>query len=161
MLVLLIYTGLRRGELLGLNIDDVDVPGAQLTVRANTSKSKRKRILPLHTHALRHLEPYMKERKKRGLGTVALFIGENDERSTPSTLKHMLRRIHEVSDVRFHVHQLRHTFAVNLLQQGTDLESVRQLLGHTDIRMTSLYLRCLSPKALRTHINKLDVSDFV
>jgi integrase/recombinase XerD len=55
------------------------------------------------------------------------------------------------------VHQFRHTFAVNFLNQGGDIAKLKQLLGHRDIRMTSAYLRCLPTSAMRTNVESISL----
>jgi site-specific recombinase XerD len=61
----------------------------------------------------------------------------------------------------FHPHQFRHTFAVNMLNAGTDIYKLKQLLGHTDIRMTASYLRGLPVKSMQQDVERLVIEKCV
>lgn len=152
----LLYCGLRRGECMNLKMLDIDFQRKQLTVRAETSKSKRERVIPLNSKILLALHDYAEERKK--YTTPYFFVSNNkDDKLTYDGLKHLVEKIIHASGVKFHVHQLRHTFAVNLLNNGCDVAKLKQLMGHTDIRMTMAYLRCIPTKAMRADIEVLSL----
>jgi site-specific recombinase XerD len=152
----LLNTGLRRGELIGLRVTDLDFKRWELTVRAETSKSKMERVLPITTALRKDLDDYLEERKKRKYTTPALFVSETkDDGLTLDGLKHMIERVVDKSGVNFHLHQFRHTFAINVLTKSNNVKLVQELLGHTDIRMTSKYLRCLPTEFKRTYVEGL------
>lgn len=158
----LLYTGVRRGELLGMQIRDVDFVRKELLIRGATSKSKRDRVVPLNSLVIRALQDYFVEREKKGSQCNQVFISNNED--TPITkdgLKHLLNKITKCVDFHFHLHQFRHTYAVNLLHNGADVAKVKQLLGHTDIRMTMAYLRCLPTSAMRVDVEKLNIDNLV
>jgi len=147
---LLLYTGVRRGELLGLKIPDVNLERHELSVRAETSKSRRSRVIPLNSKASCAIEDYLVELRRARLQSEYLF--PSDSRSgalTKDGLKRLVAQVAHQSGIRFHVHQFRHTFAVNFLNRGGDIVRLKQLLGHRDIRMTSGYLRHLPSRAMR------------
>ncbi len=157
-----LHCGLRRGELIGLKMLDVDRSRRELTVRAETSKSRRRRIIPLNTSVLTMLDDYLEARAKRGCQTPSLFVSTNrDAGLTREGLIHWIKKVREHCGIPFHVHQFRHTFAVNLLNKGCDTAKVKQLLGHTDIRMTLTYLRCLPTKAMRADVERLDLDNLL
>jgi len=152
----LLYTGVRKGELLGLRLTDLDLGRLELTVRAETSKSRHRRIVPISSKLLMALEDYLADRQRRGFQTEYLFTsGRTDRPFTAEGLKHLVEQVKEMSGAQFHVHQFRHTFAVNFLNRGGDIAKLKQLLGHRDIRMTSSYLRCLPTSALRTDVESV------
>jgi site-specific recombinase XerD len=152
----LLYTGVRKGELLGLRITDLDLDHLELTVRAETSKSKLRRVVPLNSRLLFVLEDYLAERRKLSLQSEHLFVSASGRAPlTAEGLKHLIEQVKRASGVRFHAHQFRHTFAVNFLNRGGDVAKLKQLLGHRDIRMTSAYLRCLPTSAMRTDVESI------
>lgn len=159
---LLLCCGLRKNELLGLRARDIDLGRKMLSVNAETSKSKRDRIIPLNFLAIRKLEDYLAERKKRGCLTPHLFVSNNrDERLSDHGFKHLIKILNEKSGVKFHAHQLRHTFAINLINQSCDIIKIQQLMGHKDIRMTAVYLRCLPNSAMRQDVENLTIDNLV
>ena len=156
----LLYCGLRKGECINLKILDIDFLRKLLTVRAETSKSKRERTIPLNTKVLSALQDYAVERKH--YTTPYFFVSNNhDDKLTYNGLKHLMERIVHASGVKFHLHQLRHTFAVNLLNNGCDSAKLKQLMGHTDIRMTMAYLRCIPSKAMRADLEALSLDSLL
>jgi integrase len=70
---------------------------------------------------------------------------------------HLVKRLNAASKVRFHLHQFRHTFAINFLRQSNNLFKLKELLGHTDIRMTAIYLRHLPVDEMRADIEKMSI----
>ena len=158
----LLYTGLRRGELLALRVIDVDFARLQLTVRAETSKSRRQRVVPINSQLLQALEDYWEERRRQNIECASLFTsGTGKGALTADGLKHLVERVRRKSGVAFHLHQFRHTFAVNLLNRGGDVAKLKQLLGHRDIRMTSTYLRCLPTSAMRTDVENVTLDSLL
>lgn len=156
LLSTLLYTGLRKGELLGLRITDLDLDRLELTVRPETSKSRLRRVVPINSRLLFALEDYLDERRKLPLPSDYLFTAASGR--TPLTaegLKHLLEQVKRLSGVPFHAHQFRHTFAVNFLHRGGDIAKLKQLLGHRDIRMTGAYLRCLPTSAMRSDVESI------
>jgi len=152
----LLYTGLRKGELLGLRITDLDLERLELTVRAETSKSRLRRAVPINSKLLFALEDYLEQRRRLPLQSEHLFSGVSGQQPlTGEGLKHLVEQVKRASGIRFHVHQFRHTFAVNFLNRGGDIAKLKQLLGHRDIRMTSAYLRCLPTAAMRTDVESI------
>jgi site-specific recombinase XerD len=152
----LLYTGMRKGELLGLRVTDVDLDRLEVTIRAETSKSRLRRVVTINSNLCQALEDFLEERQRKGLKSEYFFTSASgDVPFTANGLKHLVQQVKALSGVTFHVHQFRHTFAVNVLNNGGDIAKLKQLLGHRDIRMTSAYLRCLPTSAMRTDIESL------
>lgn len=150
--------GLRKGELLGLRCMDLDLDRAQLTVRAETSKSKSNRVVPLNHNAVQCLRDYIAERNKRNYQVPELFASNNkDSKFTSDGLKHLVEHLVEKSNTKFHIHRFRHSFAINLISNGSDVSKVQQLMGHTDIRMTSTYLRCRPTDSMRADVDRISI----
>ncbi len=152
----LLYTGVRKGELLALRVTDLDLDRLELTIRPETSKSRLRRVVPINSALCLALEDYLDERRRRGFQTAHLFTSIAGHMPlTANGLKHLVEQVKRVSGVRFHVHQFRHTFAVNYLNRGGDVAKLKQLLGHRDIRMTSVYLRALPTSAMKADVESV------
>ncbi|MEI8361366.1 MAG: site-specific integrase [bacterium] len=160
----LLFCGLRKNELLNIRLDDIclDFGNESLIVRPETSKSKRKRTLPLTKEVFPFLKVYLSERKKRKLTTQFLFTSDNhDNKLSHGGIKHLVERLVDKSKINFHLHQFRHTFAINMLVLGCGIVKLKELLGHSDIRMTMAYLRHIPPEAMRQDMDKLNPNDFI
>lgn len=130
-----LHTGLRFGELTGLDWRDVDVTRALVTVRTDTAKSGRARHVPLNTEAVRVLKAWRPEDVAAG---AYVFPGRDGERlQDVKTAWAKLLKAAALEHFRFH--DLRHTFASKLAMAGVDLNTVRELLGHAGITMTLRY----------------------
>jgi integrase len=136
-------TGLRRNELLSLDWADVDLVGRMLTVRAATAKSGKERHVPLNAEALAVLTQWGDQRGRAG----AVF-GVRDVKTAWGNVLEAA----EVENFRFH--DLRHHFASRLVRAGVDLNTVRELLGHADLKMTLRYAH-LAPEHLAAAVEKL------
>lgn len=158
----LFAVGLRKGELLGLKLLDLDFDRNLLRVDGQTSKSKRERRIPINRDLLLALKDYLEERKKLQYETPYLFVSHTrDDKLTAAGLKHLLAKVENEVGFHFHAHQFRHTFAINLLNKGTDIAKLQQLMGHRDIRMTASYLRCLPPNAMRGDVELLTLDQLL
>jgi len=145
-------TGLRRGELLGLAWESVNLPGALLTVTAGNAKSRRARHVPLNAEAAAVLARW----KRQGTGAGLVFPGPGGGRmSNINSSWEALVTAAKLHDFRFH--DLRHHFASRLVMAGVDLNTVRELLGHADIAMTLRYAH-LAPDKLADAVARIGSS---
>lgn len=153
----LFYCGLRRGELISLRVCDIDLGNAKITVQGETSKSKRTRTLPIHPTLAKHLKDYFIERNKKNFKTEQLWVSTNkgDAGLTRNGLKHWEKRLIQLSGVKFHAHQFRHSFATNLAKKDVGIIKIQKLLGHRSISMTERYVRSMISDDLQDDINKL------
>jgi site-specific recombinase XerD len=158
MVSVLFFCGLRLGEFISLQVMDVNMEEQKLTVRSETSKSKRTRYVPIHPTALLHLREYIKERNTNGYTTADLFVSYNEDKGLSRYgLKHWVQRLIKLSGVKFHLHRFRHSFATNLARNDVQTVKISKLMGHTDIRMTMAYLRSVDAGDLQEDINKLSI----
>lgn len=156
MIGILTFCGLRRTELISLEMKDVDIAAGFITVRSETSKSKRTRRLPINVFLKPYLKEYIAIRKQRNCKAVRFFVSQGKDRDlTLHGLKHWVERIVKKSGVRFHLHRLRHTFATNLGIQGVGAVKIQKLMGHSDLRMTQMYLRSIEAEELADDINRI------
>jgi integrase len=129
-----LHTGLRRGELFSLRWIDIDFDKKALTVHGATAKSRQSRYIPLNKIALSSLLEWREYQSKH----LLVFPSKDGKR-----LQHVNRAwsivLREADIHSFRWHDQRHHFASKLVMAGVDLNTVRELLGHSDIKMTLRY----------------------
>ncbi|MFZ1337217.1 MAG: site-specific tyrosine recombinase/integron integrase [Saprospiraceae bacterium] len=145
MLSLIYSCGLRRSELLNLKLTDID--SKRNIVIIKQSKGKKDRITPLSPKILEILRAYYKEYRP----TTYLFEGQvkgniYSEQSLQSVLKQALKKCNITKPVT--LHWLRHSYATHLLESGTDLRYIQELLGHNSSKTTEIYTH-VSTKSLQ------------
>ncbi|WP_374971433.1 tyrosine-type recombinase/integrase [Terrabacter sp. BE26] len=140
MLELLYASGIRVGELAGLDVDDLDV--VQDVVRV-LGKGAKERIVPFGTPARRALESWLAVRSRlvRDDSGPALFLGRRgrrvDTRQVRSAVHELLSHLPDAPDLG--PHGLRHSAATHLLEGGADLRMVQEILGHASLATTQIY----------------------
>ena len=143
-------TGMRRGELFNLRWENVTLDEKRLTVVGAKTKSSQTRHISLNTEATKVLKSWQKQTSTKGL----VFPSE---KGTPLTnIKNSwtgLLKKARIKDFRFH--DLRHDFASKLVMAGTPLNTVRDLLGHTDIKTTLRYAH-LAPEHQASWVEKIN-----
>ena len=154
MIALIYSAGLRRSELLNLTPQDIN---SELMLVRIMGKGKKCRYSLLAEKVLNELRTYFKEYRPQKW----LFEGDTPgEQYSASSLSKVLKEAADRAGIkhRVHIHMLRHSFATHLLEQGTDLRTIQELLGHNDIKTTSIYLHVTS--AHKSSIpNPLDTLD--
>lgn len=153
MLELLYATGIRVGELVGLDIDDVD---RERNVIRVLGKGRKERSVPFGRPAARSLDFWLKHGRPllAGEGSgAALFLGARGGRIDQRAVRTMVhRRIAEVPGAPdIGPHGLRHTAATHLLEGGADLRSVQELLGHASLATTQLYTHVTTDRLRRAY----------
>jgi len=151
MTALALNTGMRRGELFDLTWADVDFSQSTITVRGAKAKSGKTRHIPLNETALTALEAWQKQIKSEGLVFPNPSTGGRFDNIAKAWGGVMLAA--KIDGFRFH--DLRHTFASELVMAGIDLNTVRELLGHSDLKMTLRYSH-LSPQVKAAAVATLD-----
>ncbi len=139
MLELFYSSGLRLAELIGLDINDLDLAGAELRV---TGKGSKERILPIGQYAVAALRAWLKVRGQHAAhDQPAVFVSQRGGRLSHSSVQQRIklwaRRLGLEGKV--HPHMLRHSFATHLLESSGDLRAVQELLGHANIATTQVY----------------------
>ena len=138
-------TGIRVSELVGINRGDIDEAGEALIVRG---KGRKERIVPLGSHALASLRHYLglldADLRQAGLAPepdAPLFVNKHGTRlSTRSVRRKVTKYLMQIGlDPQISPHTLRHSFATHLLDNGADLRSVQELLGHQSLSTTQVY----------------------
>ena len=147
MLEVMYATGIRVTELIELNLEDVNLDLGVI----KCAKGKKSRVIPLYPVALKALSVYIRDVRDIMLAVPderALFVNVGGSRMSRQgfwkILKHYQTTAH--IDKEITPHMLRHSFAVHLLENGADLGSVQELMGHSDISSTQLYAQMINNK---------------
>ena len=144
ILELLYGSGLRVSELVGLNLDQVDMAEGVLLARG---KGKKERIVPFGGRALAAAASYFPARRellrKNGADTQAVFVNARGGRLTTRSVARIVKKYAARfrGDTTLHPHSLRHAFATHLLSEGADLRAIQELLGHSSLSSTQKYTR--------------------
>lgn len=158
ILMTLYATGMRRAEVIGLKIADVDAQRMVIHIRAAKGRKDRDVMLsPKLLEALRHYWRGLKRKPK-----VWLFPGGGGPKDVEYPMGDKVvwlachRAAHRAGiDKHIHPHTLRHSFATHLLEAGTDIRTIQILLGHGDLKATTIYLH-LSRRHLQATASPLD-----
>ena len=155
VVIVALNTGLRRGELFSLKWGDIDFERRMVTVRAAVAKTHTTRHVPLNEDALEALRGWKAQGKGRGL----VFPGKDGgQLHDVNTAWRNLMKAAEIQEFRFH--DMRHDFASKLVMAGVDLNTVRELLGHRDLKMTLKYAH-LAPEKLNDAVARITRSNVV
>lgn len=139
ILELLYSTGMRVGELLALNLPDMDRQNALVKVRG---KGKKERLLPVGRPAVSALENYLARRYElSSKPSQAIFLSQRGNRPDAKSIRRRIEKYARDAGIRKKItpHTLRHTFATHMLNAGADLRSVQELLGHASLSTTQIY----------------------
>lgn len=146
MVVLSLNTGIRRNELFSLEWHDISFPHEMLTVRASNSKTDKTRHIPLNEAALETLRLWKTQSKTKGSSLV--FVSPKTGRRFHNCNSSWEEVLKDAEIRSFRWHDMRHDFASHLVMAGVDLNTVRELLGHADLKMTLRYAH-LAPRVKR------------
>jgi len=154
MLELLYATGIRVTELISLNVDDINLAAGVIRCE---SKNKE-RLIPLYPAAINAITEYVVQVRNGMIATPdepALFVNMNGERMSRQGFWKIIKVYQEKAGIKKDItpHTLRHSFAAHLLENGADLRSIQEMLGHADISSTQVYAH-LVKKQLKDVYNK-------
>ncbi len=142
MFELMYSSGLRRAELIGLDLDSVDLSAGEVSV---TGKGRKTRIVPVGRQALEALRAWLAQRAEVATEVArdarALFLGVRGGRIGATAVRLSLNKLALKHGVTAHVHPhaLRHSFASHVLQSSGDLRAVQEMLGHASLSTTQVY----------------------
>ena len=154
MLELLYATGIRVSELINLNIGDINLGAGIITCHGR----EHDRVIPLYSAAIKALSEYTEFIRPRMLATPeekALFVNVSGERMSRQGFWKLIKSYQAKAGIEKDItpHTLRHSFAAHLLENGADLRSIQEMLGHADISSTQIYSQ-LVKKQLKDVYNK-------
>ena len=150
MLELLYATGIRVSELISLNLEDFNAAGGFIRCESRG----KERVIPLYHTAIKAIQDYVKNIRPQLIADTeerALFVNMNGERMSRQGFWKIIKFYQEKAGIQKDItpHTLRHSFAVHLLENGADLRSIQEMLGHADISSTQIY----------THVVKRQLKD--
>ena len=150
-------TGIRVSELVALNMDDIDFLGEVVHVRG---KGKKERIAPIGSSALQVIQHYMEFRNKRAqsnsnFDSKVLFVNKHGRRLSTRSVRRKMDKYLKMAglDPAISPHTLRHSFATHMLNNGADLRSVQELLGHQSLSTTQIYTHLTTKKLKEVYEN--------
>jgi integrase/recombinase XerC len=149
ILELLYSSGLRVGELVGLNLNQLDL---DLGIVKVMGKGRKERIVPVGTKAVEALKAYLKERDILK-GEEPLFINQRGGRLTTRSVGRLIKKYAKNSGIfrKVSPHSLRHTFATHLLDAGADIREIQEMLGHSSLSTTQRYIHLSIGKLMEVY----------
>jgi len=147
MLELLYATGIRVSELIGLNLENLNLSAGFL----RCVNAKRERIIPLYPTAVKALADYIQHVRPQIIEQPAersLFVNMNGSRMSRQGFWKLVKHYQDQAGIQKDItpHTLRHSFAAHLLENGADLHSLQEMLGHADISSTQVYTQVINQK---------------
>lgn len=154
MLELLYATGIRVSELISLNVEDVNIPAGFI----RCSSGGKSRMIPLYPAAVRALQSYIFQIRPSMIADPAepaLFVNLSGERMSRQGFWKIIKHYQQTANIQKDItpHTLRHSFAAHLLENGADLKSIQEMLGHSDISSTQIYTQIVKQN-LKSVYNK-------
>ena len=147
MLELLYATGIRVTELISLNLEHLNLSAGFL----RCVDRKKERIIPLYPTAIRALADYIEHVRPQLIEQPderALFVNMNGSRMSRQGFWKIIKHYQDLAGIQKEItpHTLRHSFAAHLLENGADLRSIQEMLGHADISSTQVYTQVINQK---------------
>ena len=147
MLELLYATGIRVSELINIDVSDVNVPMSFVRCKGG----KKERIIPMGHQAKDALENYINNVRKymvKDENETALFVNCSGARLSRQGFWKLIKYYQHIAGIETDItpHTLRHSFAAHLLENGADLHSIQEMMGHADISSTQVYSRMMNSK---------------
>ncbi len=152
MLELFYASGLRVSELVGLDIENIDINIGYVRV---IGKGRKERVVPVNSKALQAIRKYLEMRKGAfgNDGWKALFVNRYGNRITRRAIGLIVKKYMIQSGISKHIspHSLRHTFATHLLDAGADLRLIQEFLGHASISTTQVYTHTSMDRLMKVY----------
>ena len=148
MLELMYGSGLRVSELVNLTIYNIDFQNKLILIEG---KGKKERIIPMSEYSYEALNKYLEVRPqlvKKGKNEEKLFLNNHGEGISRHGFNYILKNLLKDNNIEKNItpHSLRHTFATDMLNNGADLKSIQELLGHSDLTTTRIYTHVINNK---------------
>ncbi len=146
------FLGMTNGEVQNLKVEDIDF--ANNKVRVSEGKNRRDRILPIPAELARELKSYIGARSE---GYLIRGRDKKAKRISDRHIRRLVKAYAKEADVRnwegIHPHTLRHSYATHLLDEGTPIETVQNVLGHERLETTAIYSHARNTRELQEHVN--------
>jgi len=162
ILLLMLDSGLRLGEVIGLKIIDIDIERGRIRVNGKGSKE---RIVPIGSRSQRYMRRYMIHFRPEPIrpGIDNVFLNLDGSVITENSIRLIFKRLSVKCKIpRLHAHLCRHTFGTNYLRNGGDVFSLQKILGHEDLATVKLYMHLVDADVVQKHklyspIDRLDL----
>jgi site-specific recombinase XerD len=152
VIAMFLFTGVRKSELLDLKISDVRIK--EKILRVECGKGGKDRLIPMNSKLIGILKEYLASRVSHQKTSPYFFASlRGDNRMGYMTIRRLFDRLKKELSIRVYPHKLRHTFATLMLQGNCDLYALSNMLGHSDLKTTTIYL-ALTTGHLKNQINK-------
>lgn len=139
ILNLFIFTGIRKSELTNIKIHHINLAEQALLIECG--KGNKDRLIPINDILLPVIKKYLKAREKMNYKTLYFFAStRRDGKIGEKVLPRLVEKLRDKSGIYFSSHMLRHTFATLMLEGGCDIYSLSKMMGHSDIKTTTIYL---------------------
>ncbi|MDE5888479.1 MAG: tyrosine-type recombinase/integrase, partial [Bacilli bacterium] len=152
---LLYATGTRVSELVSIELNDIDTKSCEIKV---TGKGSKDRIVYFGEYAKKYLEDYLTNSRpifKTKKSSNKLFLNKDGGDLTTRSIENIVNKIVEEAALKHKIspHVLRHTFATDMLNNGADLKSVQELLGHSSLSTTQIYTHITNERLRSVYLN--------
>jgi site-specific recombinase XerD len=141
-------TGCRLNEVVQLNVDDIDFEQRLVKVHG---KGNKEGVVPIGQRVTRDLFVYIHNVRDAAPGERALFLNRDGTRLEYNGLSQLIRRRFDKLGIEGRAHKMRHTFATQFLRNGGNLEALRRILRHSDIKVTQQYLHLVNDDLIAEH----------
>ncbi|PWB69235.1 tyrosine recombinase XerD, partial [candidate division GN15 bacterium] len=152
MVVLLYVTGLRREELAGLTLADLDLARGLATT---IGKGNKERVVPVGDSTVSELNDYMKVRdsfaRETDSASTHLFLNKAGKPLTVRSVDRLVKQFAQAQGMSFTPHTLRHSFATHMLENGADLVLIKEILGHASLSTTQKYTHVTAESMKRVY----------
>lgn len=147
-------TGIRLSELVSIKLKDIDFSNRMIKIKG---KGNKERYVFYGTNCERYLKDYLKNSRPFYLKEASdyLFINKHGKQISNSGIEYIIKKLLKESGISAHLtpHVLRHTFATHMLNEGADLMTVKELLGHSNISTTGIYTHVSNEQLRKTYLN--------
>jgi integrase/recombinase XerC len=149
LIVELLYsTGIRVSELVNLKLTDIDIEGQMIRVKG---KGNKERIVIFGEVAKKAIIEYIENERKSS--SEYLILNSNNQKITTRGVEYLFEKYNQKSKMNITPHTLRHTFATHMLNEGADLKSVQELLGHENLSTTQVYTHVSNERLRSVYLN--------
>jgi len=143
-----IYTGIRLSELLNLKLSEVNFEEKIVFIRSG--KGNKDRTIPIIGRLETYLKQYLKQRERIQKGNIYFFVSTKKiDGMSYQIIKRLFEKITKEAKIHCYPHLLRHSYAVQMLEGGCDIFTLSKLLGHSDIKTTTIYLTATNSQKQR------------
>ncbi|MFC1615785.1 tyrosine-type recombinase/integrase [Patescibacteria group bacterium] len=155
IVAILFYGGLRCREILNLQMIDVNINVGNILIRSG--KGNKDRNVPIHSKLRYILKHYIQDRKRLGKTSEYFFTGvQSDLPLNYKAISRICKKVSIESGIKFTPHQCRHTFGSVAVEQGMGLVQLKEIMGHSDISSTMIYMK-MSSKSLKEGLDKIEL----